>query len=76
MALTTPVWKIYHACSFVQICLDKLKGTFTYLLTIYIKIRFPFVIIFSMSKLFFPSFLILNICNINDCKNTMEIFLS
>ena len=25
----TPVWKISHACSFLQICLDKLKGTFS-----------------------------------------------
>ena len=76
IALTAPVWKIYHACSFLQICLDKLKGTFTYFLTIYIKIMFPFVVTFSTSKLFFPSFLVLIICDINDCKNTMEIYLS
>ena len=76
IALTTPVWKIYHACSFLQICLHKLKGTFTYFLTIYIKIMFPFVVTFSTSKLFFPSFLVLIICDINDCKYTMEIYLS
>ena len=76
IALTTPMWKIYHACSFLQICLDKLKGTFTYFLTIYIKIMFPFVVTFSTSKLFFLSFLVLIICDINDCKNTMEVYLS